>query len=435
LFPPKRSCCQENTEDLGAENSLLSNEKNCYAESSLFSTERNCFAEDNGEDRKFDFLNNDMNAIPPHPEALADRLRCADRPVLGCFPLYPPLELFASLGLLPIVLWGLNDIFKKIQHGDRHLQIFVCSVARFLAEFALSECADYLRGFFMYNACDSLRNLPEILTAGLGQRGREQPFFRMHIPMGDPHLPKNQEFLRNEIKNLIDNLENGFGVSFSEERFAESAEQYGRVRDCMRQLELRTAAGEFSFQDFLNVMLATNFEPIENQIVLLRRALSANENAPNSPNAARHDGTLRTILSGILPPPPGLVRVLEDAGFVIAGNDIAFLSRSYAHTPKTRDVFSYYEDFYANHASCTTLLFSADRRIDFLGHLANERNAKSVIFIGEKFCEYEYFEFPFMRKKLAGFGIRSLFIEIGAEGVESLEDIRTRIEAFSELLT
>jgi hypothetical protein len=57
-----------------------------------------------------------------------------DRPVIGCFPLYPPLELFHSMGLAPVVLWGLRDAIPSLSLADRHLQSYVCSVARRLTE-------------------------------------------------------------------------------------------------------------------------------------------------------------------------------------------------------------------------------------------------------------------------------------------------------------
>jgi benzoyl-CoA reductase/2-hydroxyglutaryl-CoA dehydratase subunit BcrC/BadD/HgdB len=66
--------------------------------------------------------------------------------------------------------------------------------------------------------------------------------------------------------------------------------------------------------------------------------------------------------------------------------------------------------------------------------LITERSAKGVIFIGEKFCEYEYFEIPYLEKRLKAKGLFTLFLEISMDDNEHIEAFNTRIEAFSELL-
>ncbi|TAL34779.1 MAG: hypothetical protein EPN93_11645 [Spirochaetes bacterium] len=43
------------------------------------------------------------------------------RRAIGCFPLYPPLELLHSMGLLPVVLWDFQDGARSVDASDRHL--------------------------------------------------------------------------------------------------------------------------------------------------------------------------------------------------------------------------------------------------------------------------------------------------------------------------
>src|SRR5512146_3265760 len=99
-----------------------------------------------------------MNAIQ-NLQRLKER---GDR-LIGCFPLYPPLELIHSLGLTPILLWDFEEPAEGLKKADHHLQRFACSVGRQLTAFILSRGGEILQGLFMYNACDTLRNLPEIL--------------------------------------------------------------------------------------------------------------------------------------------------------------------------------------------------------------------------------------------------------------------------------
>ncbi|VFU17906.1 2-hydroxyglutaryl-CoA dehydratase, D-component (modular protein) [anaerobic digester metagenome] len=65
---------------------------------------------------------------------------------------------------------------------------------------------------------------------------------------------------------------------------------------------------------------------------------------------------------------------------------------------------------------------------------ARENTVQGFIFVGEKFCEYEYFEIPIIAQMLAAEGVRTLELEIGIDDTLNLDAHRTRIEAFAEML-
>ncbi|MBT4087550.1 MAG: 2-hydroxyacyl-CoA dehydratase [Deltaproteobacteria bacterium] len=106
-------------------------------------------------------------------------------------------------------------------------------------------------------------------------------------------------------------------------------------------------------------------------------------------------------------------------GFVsccVVENDVASLKRSYAYSPQvTDDPAAYYNDFFANRFPCTTLLYQTDKRLDVFLHMVERSGARGVIFSGEKFCECEYFEFPYLEKRLREMGVATLFLEFGAD--------------------
>jgi len=117
------------------------------------------------------------------------------------------------------------------------------------------------------------------------------------------------------------------------------------------------------------------------------------------------------------------------------GNDIASLGRSYASMPEIReDPGAYFLDFYYQHFPCPTLLYTGDRRTMSLLHLVEKTRAAGVIFMGEKFCEYEYFEFPHLTGRLKERGISTLEFEIAGYDTAHLSALESRIEAFAELL-
>ena len=326
-------------------------------------------------------------------------------------------------------MWGLRDIIAHTDRSEEHLQTYVCSICKSLSDFVLSDFGNFLDAVFHYNACDTLRNLPEILFFGLNKS--DISFLNMHLPMGNPDSTTWKKHLKEEIERLIIKTEKTFNVSFSEDNFKKSIELYNNSRKLLTELESLVGEGALSFLEYTNIIQQANFENTETRIALFENALKKNS---NSRSAGSENRAHRTIISGIIPPPSDIIQILEECGFVITGNDIALLSRSHGYSPEIQDVYSYYTDFYTNHTPCTTLLYTADRRIEYLKNLAGTKNAKNILFIGEKFCEYEYFEYPIIQKNLEAEGIKTFFLEIGIDDTHNTESIRTRIEAFSEVV-
>lgn len=349
-------------------------------------------------------------------------------PVIACFPLYPPLELLHSLGVYPVVLWGLGETVSSFSRSDRHIQPYACSVARRLAEFLLSDAGTLVDGVCMYNACDTLRNLPEILDCGLRESARPLPFFRLHVPAVSGRLPGSFEYFIQRLGEFIGGLESAFGVRFSPERFLESCGLYAEARRLAAAAESLVADGALSYNEFSAAIARGCFLPVETHIAVLRGLIdSARKDARNS-------GGMGIVLSGILPPPAPLVKAIESAGLKVVANDIATQGRSYLRRPPpSPDPAEYYADYYFRQFPCTTLLPTADGRPGMLEELVERSGARGVLFVGEKFCEYEYFEFPYCIARLRDRRVHVLEVELSAEDRDAAALV-TRIDAFAELI-
>lgn len=351
-------------------------------------------------------------------------------PVVGCFPLYPPLELLHAMGLRPVVLWELKGIVKSTPLSDRHLQPFACSVARHLVEIVLSDYGAILDGLLMYNACDTLRNLPEIIERGLGAQGRELPIIKLHIPAIPAERTEASEYLARRMDALVAECEAAFGVHFSSERFLESQRRYGEMRALLRRLEALVGEGRLSYRAFSRINRFGYLVGVEEQVKRLRTAVD--DCAAVSTNAS---ATIPIVVSGILPPPPAMIDRIERCGLRVVANDVATQRRSYGYQPpEDGDPGGYYADFYRRHHPCTTLLPTADRRVDTILSLVEESGARGLVFIGEKFCEYESLEFPHIEGLLRERGVSSLRLEMAIDDYENCAAFATRIEAFAELL-
>ncbi len=360
-----------------------------------------------------------------------EEMQKAGKKVVGCFPLYPPVELLHSLGLTPLILWDLKQEIENTAESDKHLQIYTCSVARCLTQFLLEGHTSRFDALLMYNACDTLRNLPEILTKGMRDLGYDIPFFKLHVPAVPAHQTNFSTYLKHRVWERIRDLEKYFDVHFSGEQFKRSVLLYNELRSLCRQVESLAVEGKLAFSEFDRLCSTGYHLTVETQIEQLQLLINRYKAED------RIDmGNGSVILSGILSPPVSIANAIEEAGLRIVGNDIATLSRSYGYIPwPTDDPAAYYADFYQNHIPCTTILPSSDQRIEMFIELVNKKKARGVIFIGEKYCEYEYFEFPYFERCLKENGIRVLQLECAIDDKENIGAIKTRIEAFAELLT
>jgi len=376
-------------------------------------------------------------SIPGRDRAMGEilatlcELKNQGRRLVGCFPLYPPLELLHSFGLTPVTLWGLSSEVTDLRKSDRHLQNYTCHVARCLTEFVLGDAHALLDALFMYNACDTLRNLPEIIEEGLKEEGaRLLPLFRLHVPAVAKERTGVRAYLKDRVTSMVCDLEEFTGRPFSPETFLASIDLYRSQRELCAEIEDAACRGMVPFPTFVRILQLAHVLPVEAHLELLDAEIPEEDDLP--PHDLRHPGVM---ISGILPPPRQLLETMEASGLRVVANDIASLKRSLGYNPApTADPGEYYGDFYLNHYPCSTLLASSDRRIETIRRAVHDSGAEGFIFFGEKFCEYEYFEFPHLEGMLRAQGIQTLFLELTGQTGEGLDAPRNRLEAFAEML-
>ena len=66
---------------------------------------------------------------PSYGEAEAWRRADPGRRIVGCFPVYTPLEILHAGGMMPLGIFGAGNTIE-IAHADARFQSFVCSIAK-----------------------------------------------------------------------------------------------------------------------------------------------------------------------------------------------------------------------------------------------------------------------------------------------------------------
>jgi len=348
--------------------------------------------------------------------------------IMGSFPLYPPVELFHSLGITTVVLWNLKNIINNTNESDRHIQNYACSISRHAFEF-IYQNKDLFNGLFMYNACDTIRNLPEIVELSLKKSQITIPFFKLHVPASNRISENNIRYLANRINTLINELENNYNIKFSKKKFQESIELFDELRDIVNKLELYAAKGKIKYCNYLKICQEAAFLTIEEQINLFSNFLEQADIKSYDNN-----NCMNVMISGIIPPSYEICEAIENANLKIVKNDIASINRFYNKKIKIKnDPIKYYEQYYFNHCPCPTIMNQADNRMEYLLDIIEKNNIKGFIFLGEKFCEYEWFEYPYIEESLKQKGIKTLFLELSIDDNQNIGSYITKIETFAQL--
>jgi benzoyl-CoA reductase subunit C len=83
--------------------------------------------------------------------------------LVGCYPVYTPVELIHAAGMLPVGVIGAGNRLE-IAHADSRFQSFVCSIVKSTLELGLTDRLKFLDGMVFHSICDPARNLASVFT-------------------------------------------------------------------------------------------------------------------------------------------------------------------------------------------------------------------------------------------------------------------------------
>jgi len=349
--------------------------------------------------------------------------------VVSCMPPFAPEELLRAAGLLPVGIWGAD---VPVSLADAKMQSFACSVARTSLELALKGAFSVCDGFVFPFTCDAFQNLSEVWKAGI-----DRPCFQLVFPkkVDRGHA---RAYLQAELLRLRGELEGFAGRPIPEASLRESIRLYNEHRRKMRQLEALRARGQgaLSARQMMEVVLSSTFMSREEHLLLLEALLQgqAGSDLSGKQGIVRKDGQVPVLLSGVMPRPAAVVSLLEELGYLVLGDDLGLGSLYYSlEIPDSGDAVCDLADGYLGYPPCSTLHDPAGSRSDTLIQRARAVGAEGVLIFAVKFCEPEFFDYPYLKEDLEKAGIPVLLLETEL-GLGEPGPARTRLEAFLETI-
>jgi len=358
----------------------------------------------------------------PYPR-LARLREEGERPV-AFFCSYTPEEILHAAGLVPVRLMG---AVRSITHADAHLQAYCCSLARTDLDMALAGELDFLEGAVFVQTCDTMQRLSDIWRRNTGY-----PFHAdlvLPVRMGEEiSLP----FLQEEVRRFRRSVEGHLGGAIEDDALRQSIRVYNHGRSLVEKL-YALRAERHGLIDGLSAMacvVAGFWMKKEDHNRLLQELLESLEGT-----APKDDRRVPLVVSGSVCTTPDLLELLLELGANVVEDDLCCGHRYYEglvdegvapEEALARRMWS--------RVNCPAKHQCLEDRASRLMERVEESGAKGVLFYLQSFCEPHLFDIPYLRKRLLEEReIPSLVLESELQSF-SRGQLRTRLQAFLEII-
>lgn len=363
------------------------------------------------------------------PDAEAWKHAAPGRAIVGCFPVYSPVEIFHAAGMLPIGLTGGGNRME-IAHADSRFQSFVCSIVKSTLEQGLTGMLAEFDALVFHSICDPARNLASVYQRNFPDKKIEY----IHFPQNF-EAPEAIVYLAREYARVAASMSELTGRRVRVEDLRASIATYDAIRHLIRCLYAvrNDTPQNLSTRELYPLVRYGHLVPPDDHLRVLTRALAA-----ASQREGRPKDRMRAILVGSFceQPPLDLIGAIEDAGCYLVDDDFLIGRRWF-----TGDVDGHASDPYLALATAyaersVPTPVKHDLRVsksEALVERARRHRADAVIILCAKFCEPALFEYPLYRRALQDAGIPHIFLEF-EEKMWMFDRIRTEIETFVESL-
>jgi benzoyl-CoA reductase/2-hydroxyglutaryl-CoA dehydratase subunit BcrC/BadD/HgdB len=323
-----------------------------------------------------------------------------------------------AAGLVPVRVRGNAEPLRRV---DAHLQSFTCALCRSTLDQLLAGQLEFLAGTVFAHTCDALQAQADLWR----MNARDDHFVATVMQPAHLATPAARAYLIAELARVRDRLAAWGGQPLGDDALRASIALYDETRRLVQASgavrgRLR-AADYFAVLDAAHAMSRDLFNP------LLARLLAELETAPERQTSAR------LFLTGAVLDEPRLLDLVDELGAGVVGDDLCTGSRHfYGQVGSDGDPLAALADYFLNRPPCPAKYHPAHDPARYVVEQARAAGAGGVVFVVEKFCEPHAFDYALAIPALDRAGLPHLMLEM--EQTPSLEALRTRLEAFVEML-
>ena len=240
---------------------------------------------------------------------------------IGYMPVYVPLELFHSQGVLPVGIVGGGEDLEIIR-GDAYYQSYICHIPRSTIELGLNGSLDSLDGMIFPAICDVIRNL-----SGMWKLQFPDKLSR-YFDVPQNFVPGvGGKFYRRELEDLSRELHARGARAYDADSLRKSIDLYNGIRRRVRDLYAlrRAAPWQVPTAELYVILRAGLVLPAEEFLGML----DVYHDGVRADTSRKPLDQARVVLTGSFceQPPLGLIKTLERSGCYIVDDDFVQVHR------------------------------------------------------------------------------------------------------------
>ncbi|MCL2337346.1 MAG: 2-hydroxyacyl-CoA dehydratase family protein [Firmicutes bacterium] len=369
------------------------------------------------------------NIMDEPSEALRQAREEKQLPLIGFLPTDVPEELIHAAGAQP---WGLVVYDGAlVSRADANLQTWACSLSRGSLGMALAGKLDHLNGLIIPHICDTTR-----MIAGIWKQNRPYDFMEDYILPRQADRPSAGIYLAGELNRLQERLAEFTGYAVTESDLRRSIGLYNSNRARLRELyQIHVRRPDLLGNlDVYSAIKSSMLIPKEKHNIMLEELLDVLQRADRETAAEENGGRVRVMVSGKLWEPPVFMEILDQSGMVCVADDLCTGYRYIANdVAESGDPVAALAERQLKRPPSPYFVNRAGDRLQYLVETVGNSGAAGVIFLHQKFCETENYDYPLLRDGLTAARIPNIRIESEIGNV-SQGQISTRVQAFVEML-
>ncbi|MBI4243518.1 MAG: 2-hydroxyacyl-CoA dehydratase [Planctomycetes bacterium] len=344
--------------------------------------------------------------------------------IIGCFPVYTPLEIIHACNGAALPLFGGGNQVE-IMNADSRFASFICSISKSTLELQLQNKFRNFDGVVLSNICDVARNLASVM-----KRNSKLNIEYLHLPQND-NIEIALPYYKSELSRFLRKVADITGCFPTDASLSRSTALYNKLRGLLEDLHGFVSndgrLGAFEYTVYLRYCYS--MLP-EDAVTFLGSLLNS-----MSDRVPRNRDCIKIIIEGAFceQPPIELIRAIEETGCWIVDDDFAKGLRWHVGPVQEKgDPIEMLARSYFESAQPSSVRHDfKTRREDLLVKKVRKYNADGVLFFIPKFCEPALFDYARYKEKLESEGIAHLQIEY-EEKMWTFERIRSEVETFVE---
>ncbi len=344
-----------------------------------------------------------------------------NRPPIGFITAYVPQEILHAAGFTPVFIFHTPE---DRGYARAHLPGFTCWVAASALDQALAGKLDGMAGMALAHTCDTIQGLTDIWRRNVPGI----PLLHFGMPL-QLERPSARAYLLAELRSLCERIQALTSRPISANALRESIALYNHARASARRLYARAA--DLAPTDLYRHVRAALQAP---DVATDGKAQDAGSKTYDTGGKAQEAEGPRIVLVGPELGDPALFEVLEQARARVVGDLFDMGERYFASdAAEDGDPLEALADRLLALVPTPTKHHGQRIRTAHLLALVRERNAHGVIFARQKFCDPHGFDTAQQARVLRQAGVPYLVVEL--EQASQAGQLRTRVEAFTEMLT